>query len=69
MALADEALPHLVVLIGLVTTFGETNSRELVHGVEALHELFEGPNFFGVQKVFEEFQDSLRLVDAYQWMT
>ena len=64
MALADEALAHFLVLVSFVATLCEANPSQFVHGVQTLHEVLKRPDFLGIQKVFEEHDYALGLIDS-----
>ena len=57
VALAYEALTHAEVLIGFMTTFGEANAGQLIHGLEVLHEGAEGPHSARFEEVAEKVDD------------
>ena len=66
MALADETLSHLVILIGFVTTLGKSDSSQLIKLIKLLHELLYGPYLTRLVKIFHE-ADDLRVVwQVYQ---
>jgi hypothetical protein len=65
VALADEALSHFIILVNLMTSLGETDSRQLVDSVETLHEFGQGPHVLGVQELLKESDDAFRIVELY----
>lgn len=64
VALADKTLAHFLVLISFVTTLGETNPSQFVHGVQTLHEVLKRPDFLGIQKVFEVHDNAIGVIDS-----
>ena len=59
MALTNETLSHLVVLVGLVTPFCESYSCEFIKLIKLHHELLYGPNLTRFVKLFHECYDLL----------
>jgi hypothetical protein len=68
MALANKALAHFLVLVSFMSTFCKSNPSQFVHGVKTLHEVLEGPDFLGIQKVLEVRDNALGLVDSDIWV-
>ena len=63
MALADEALSHFFILVYLMASLCETDSRQLVNSVKTLHEFGQGPHVLGVQELLQKSDDAVRIVE------
>ncbi len=63
VALADEALSHFIILVNLMASLSETDSRQFVNCVETLHEFGQGPHVLRVQELLQESDDAVRIVE------